>query len=263
MYPSIQQQMVAGVRTAFLDQGKGEPLVALHGIPTSSTLFCLLPPLLSGFRLIAPDLLGHGQTDTPQHGALNFAAYLRHLDAFLTAQAPATFSLLLHDFGGVLGLTWAAAHAERVRSVVLLSTTVFVSLRLVGVYGANLLGGARLLRHALPWTLQRPGTLDPQVLDLWAAPWTRRRLWRGMDHFSGARLRHMRRLLPGVPWRISLLWGKDDLVFPVRHAQRIAALCSEAELVTIPRCGHWSPLDAPEEVAYHVRHFCGKAGNTV
>src|SRR2546425_1976980 len=50
--------VVGAVRTAYLDIGDGEPIVALHGIPTSSLLFDPLAPHLEGFRLIAPDLLG-------------------------------------------------------------------------------------------------------------------------------------------------------------------------------------------------------------
>lgn len=101
---------VAGVSTAYLDTGKGEPIVALHGIPTSSWLFEPLVPHLQGYRVIAPDLLGQGGTETPPHGRLVAAAYRRHLGVFLDQLPIEPCHLLLHDFGGILGLAWAARH---------------------------------------------------------------------------------------------------------------------------------------------------------
>ena len=78
-----KSRVIASVTTAFVDHGSGEPLVALHGIPTSSALFVGLIPYLGGFRVLAPDLLGQGETQTPNVGKLGFAAYRGHLQAFL------------------------------------------------------------------------------------------------------------------------------------------------------------------------------------
>jgi len=102
--------VLEGITTCYLDAGSGEPLVALHGIPTSSALFEPLVPFLKGYRLIAPDLLGQGDTDVPGTGPLGYAAYARHLRTFLEAVPPPTFHLLVHDLGGILGLEWACDH---------------------------------------------------------------------------------------------------------------------------------------------------------
>ena len=111
-YRGAHNRIVDGIQTAYLDVGDGEPLVALHGIPTSSALFAPLLPRLAGYRLIAPDLLGQGRTEVPAHGRLGFAEYLNHLDVFLREVPPSVFHLLVHDFGGVLGMTWAMANAN-------------------------------------------------------------------------------------------------------------------------------------------------------
>src|SRR5512143_2967404 len=92
-----------GVRTAYLDAGAGDPVVAIHGVPTSSELFEPLLPALAGSRLLAPDLLGQGDTAAPR-GALGWDRYAAHLDAFLAAVAPPRFDLVVHDMGGPLGL---------------------------------------------------------------------------------------------------------------------------------------------------------------
>jgi pimeloyl-ACP methyl ester carboxylesterase len=250
------KRIVDGIQTSYLDVGDGEPIVALHGIPTSSALFAPLVPRLAGYRLIAPDLLGQGQTEVPPRGSLGFATYLKHLDAFLSDVPPARFHLLVHDFGGVLGMTWAMGNADRVKSIVVLSTTVTPSTRVALLGAANLLIGARGLRHLMPWTLVRSRVLSPELLQNWAGPWTRRRLLRGLDFFSPSRLQQLRERLAGFPRPVLLVWGTNDQVFPLSHAKVLQEMLPLATMVKIPRCGHWSTLDAPEEVAESVTTFC-------
>lgn len=255
--PEPRQTVLNGVLTSYVDVGEGEPIVALHGIPTSSALFVPLVPHLQGYRLIAPDLLGQGRTATPAAGRLDFAAYLEHLGAFLDMIPPRTFHLLVHDFGAVLGLTWATRHLDRVRSVTVLSTTVAFGPRVVLLVGANLILGPRIIEWLLPWTLQRSkNALPPRLQREWAMPWTRRRLLRGMDHFSATHLRNLREHLGVVTRPVLVLWGEADTVFPVSHGEQLRKALPNAVLETIPACGHWAPLDAPCEVAKHVRAFC-------
>ncbi len=241
---------VGDIATAFLDSGEGETIVALHGIPTSSRLFSPLLPLLDRHRLIAPDLLGQGLTAAPPTGPLDHAAYAGHLRGFLSLVPPARFHLLIHDLGGVLGLDWAAENADRVKTLTILSTTITESLR-VGklLYGANLLLGRSLLRWGMESTLKRPRKLDPALMDEWIEPWTRRRVLRGMDHFAGRHLRRIRGKLDGLRVPTRLIWGAEDNIFPMPHASAIAEAFPKASLCTIPRCGHWSTFDAPDEVA--------------
>ena len=258
--PEPKQAVVNGLSTSYFDVGEGEPVVALHGIPTSSALFAPLVPHLRGYRLIAPDLLGHGRTEIPAAGKLDFQAYLEHLEAFLDAIPPRKFHLLVHDFGAVLGLTWATRHLERLRSVIVLSTTVTFGPRIVLLVGANLILGPRVIEWFMPWTLQRSRNVLPRELRReWARPWTRRRLLRGMDHFSPTHLRGIRGRLGVVTRPVLLLWGQADNVFPVSHADRLRSALPNAVLKTIPECGHWAPLDAPSEVAQHVCAFCAGA----
>jgi haloalkane dehalogenase len=254
-----QRRSIAAVETCFLDHGDGEPIVALHGIPTSSALFEPLLPELRGFRLIAPDLLGQGETEVPRTGRLNFAAYSRHLAAFLEDVAPPSFHLVLHDFGGVLGLTWANAHPERVRSVVLLSTTVTPSWRIAFLYLTSLLFGREALRWGIARTLRRNPHGHLRLARHWAFPWTRRRCLRGLDHFDRGNLQKAVEGLRALARAPLVVWGEDDAVFPVAHARAILRESPDAKLITIAGCGHWSPLDAPAEVGRAIREFLSRS----
>ena len=255
MLTERKRASIAGVPTAFLDAGRGEAVVALHGVPTSAALFEPLLPHLAGYRVIAPDLLGQGETGTPTRGRLDYAAYEAHLEAFLGAVAPPHFHLIVHDFGGLLGLVWAAKHPGRIRSIVVLSTTVTRSLRITGLSAANLLFGKSFVRRVLPLTLKRGRPIVPLPADVWAAPWTRRRILRSRDLFSEPHLERLRSGLGRIDAPVMLIWGEDDDVFPLSSTSRLVDHLPQATLVTIPRCGHWPTIDAPEEVAEHVRVF--------
>ena len=256
---SIQLDSVA---TAYLDAGQGETIVALHGIPTSSLLFAPLLPHLSNYRLIAPDLLGQGRTETPTTGHLDYSAYADHLHAFLCAVPPEHFHLLVHDLGGVLGLDWATENTERLKSLIILSTTVTESIR-VGklLYAANLVLGQHLLRWGMQSTLNRPQRLDNALMEEWIRPWSRRRILRGMDHFAGRHLRRIRSKLGRLQVPVLVVWGEQDRIFPLRHASSIIQASPEAKMRTIKQCGHWSPLDAPEEIAQFITEFFSARGH--
>jgi haloalkane dehalogenase len=120
---------VDGVRLARLDEGTGHPVVLVHGVPTWSYLWRgVLPPLLAaGLRTIAVDQLGFGRSDKPPsrdwftYDRL-VASFTAHLDA-LRLEEPIT--LVVHDWGGPVGLRWAMDHPEQVARLVLLDTGVF------------------------------------------------------------------------------------------------------------------------------------------
>jgi len=101
--PLRKSVQLYGVATAYLDVGQGDDGRSSR-IPTSSLLFAPLgPPLSTYYRLIAPDFLGQGGTETPTTGPLDYSAYADHLHAFMRAVPLELFHLLVHDFGGVLG----------------------------------------------------------------------------------------------------------------------------------------------------------------
>lgn len=245
-----------GIPTAYLDHGEGEPIVALHGIPTSSLLFAPLLPCLHHYRLIAPDLLGQGHTEVPPTGPLDYSAYADHLRAFLEVVPPTRFHLVVHDLGGVLGLDRATDHVERVQSLIILSTTLTESLR-VGtlLYAANVVFGQSVLRWGMPSTLTRPQSLDPALKEEWIRPWSRRRILRGTDHFARHHLRRIRAKLDRLRMPILIVWGEQDNIFPLRHASNIIQALPQAQLRVIPQCGHWSPVDTPDDIAQSMVEF--------
>jgi haloalkane dehalogenase len=114
---------VLGARMAYHERGEGTPVLFLHGNPTSSYLWRDVIPELTGLgRLIAPDLIGMGDSaKLPNPGAntYRFTTHRDHLGAFIDAVIGPGESLVLvvHDWGSALGFDWANRHRGRVRGI--------------------------------------------------------------------------------------------------------------------------------------------------
>jgi len=106
------------------DHGDGNPVVLLHGNPTSSYLWRNVIPELTGqARCLAPDLIGMGRSGKPGI-AYRFADHARYLDAWFEELEVDGVTLVGHDWGGALGFDWAARHPGRVRGIAFMETIV-------------------------------------------------------------------------------------------------------------------------------------------
>jgi len=108
---------VSGKRMAYVEAGEGDPIVFLHGNPTSSYLWRNVMPHCEGLgRLIAPDLIGMGDSeklDDSGPDRYRFVEHREYLDGVLEALGVSeNVTLVLHDWGSVLGFDWANRHRE-------------------------------------------------------------------------------------------------------------------------------------------------------
>ncbi len=113
---------VRDAEMAYVDEGEGDPVVLLHGNPTSSYLWRnVIPHLRQHGRCLAPDLIGMGASDklpAPGPGTYSFEAHATYLEGFLAAVgATERVTLVLHDWGSALGFDWAARHPDAVRGI--------------------------------------------------------------------------------------------------------------------------------------------------
>src|ERR1700743_3167285 len=129
-FPSQKQRRrVLGREMAFVDVGRGDPIVLLHGNPTSSYLWRnVLPHLEPLGRCIAPDLIGMGDSDKlPDSGpgSYRFVEHRRLLDALLDAlDVRDRVTLVVHDWGSALGFDWANRHRKAVKGIAFMEAIV-------------------------------------------------------------------------------------------------------------------------------------------
>jgi haloalkane dehalogenase len=111
---------------AYVDTGSGEPVVFLHGNPTSSYLWRNVIPHVEGIaRCLAPDLIGMGESGKASGGSYRFRDHARYLDTWFEALGlTRDLTLVVHDWGSALGFDWAERHRARVRGLVYLEAIV-------------------------------------------------------------------------------------------------------------------------------------------
>lgn len=110
---------------SYVDIGAGEPVVFLHGNPTSSYLWRNVIPHVEGLgRCLAPDLVGMGDSGAAPDGSYRFVDHARYLDAWFEALGLTNVTLVVHDWGSALGFYWAYRHPERVRGIAYMEAVV-------------------------------------------------------------------------------------------------------------------------------------------
>jgi len=116
---------VLDTEMAYVDVGAGDPVVFLHGNPTSSYLWRNVIPHVGALgRCLAPDLVGMGDSGRAPAGSYRFVDHARYLDAWFEVLGLRRATLVVHDWGSALGFDWARRHPERVRGVVYMEALV-------------------------------------------------------------------------------------------------------------------------------------------
>ena len=119
---------VHGKSMAYVDEGKGDPVIFLHGNPTSSYLWRNIIPYVEPIgRVIAPDLIGMGDSDKLEHSgpsSYTFKEHCHYLFSFIGQLELDRVTFVVHDWGSALGFYWASLHAERVKAIVYMEAIV-------------------------------------------------------------------------------------------------------------------------------------------
>ena len=121
---TLQFTDVLGSQMAFVDVGEGDPILFLHGEPTSSYLWRNIMPHLEGQgRLVAPDNIGFGKSDQPDLDYV-FADHYRYIEAFIEKLDLQNITLVVHDWGSGLGLHYARLHPDNVKGIVTMESII-------------------------------------------------------------------------------------------------------------------------------------------
>ena len=124
--PQMSRVPVLDTEIAYVDRGMGDPIVFLHGNPTSSYLWRHVIPHLEGLgRCLAPDLVGMGESGKAKDGSYRFADHARYLDQwFESLGLNQNVTLVMHDWGSALGFHWAHRNLAKVKGLVYMEAIV-------------------------------------------------------------------------------------------------------------------------------------------
>ena len=185
---AVRDVQVHGARMAYIDEGSGDPIVFLHGNPTSSYLWRnVIPHVRDVGRCIAPDLIGMGRSDKPDIG-YRFVDHALYIDGFLEALGLDRITFVVHDWGSALGFDWAMRHESRVRGLAFMEAIlgpvpsweefppqgreIFQKLRTPGVGEPMVLDHNMFVEQLLPGSVVR--SLSPAEMQHYRAPFVER-----------------------------------------------------------------------------------------
>lgn len=267
-------------RLHYIDEGAGEPIVFVHGTPTWSFLWRhLVRDLRDEYRCIALDHLGFGLSGKPTEGRYTPADHAQNLHAFIKHLGLEDITLVVHDFGGPIGLPYALEHPTNVKQIVLMNTWLWSNEGNRAIEGASrILGGpiGRFLYTRLnfsPRVLLKNGFADKSKLSKIIhrhylapfaipaerhAPWVLARELTGSNDWYDAAWQR-RDVLNHKP--LLLLWGMADKLIPPTQRARWQEAFPHAQFVPMDHVGHFVAEEAPEQASDSIRTFLETSRN--
>ena len=274
----------SGAKMHYLDEGDGEPVVMLHGNPSWSFYYRNLAlALRDGSRVIVPDHIGCGLSDKPGDDQYDYTLQSRVDDIeFLldSLGVKENITLVVHDWGGMIGLACAVRHPERIRKLVILNTGAFFlpdgksfppALRLARTpLGAALIRRFNAFARGAAWVGCKRRRMGGELRDAYAAPynnWANRiatlRFVEDIplapgDKAYGLVYETQEKLKSLAALPMLICWGMKDFVFDRYFLEEWKRRFPGAEIHSFPGCGHYILEDAREEVIPLVKNFIGK-----
>jgi haloalkane dehalogenase len=262
-----------GLRMHYVDEGDGTPVLLLHGEPTSSYLWRnVIPPLVAaGRRAVAPDLMGFGRSDKPADiGWYSYDRHVASIENLVEALSLSSMTLVVHDWGGPIGLRFAVEHEDLVDRLVILDT---------GIGGGRAPSDTWLrFREVVrtmgptidPVRLIESGTvtgLDDDARAAYAEPFPTPESKAGMlafpelvpaepDHPNTEPMNRVRDALRSWTKPTLVIWGAEDAALPPALAHGFTELIPGAgEPIVVEGAGHFLQEDRPDEVAAAIVRF--------
>ncbi len=261
------------LRMHYVDEGQGEPILLLHGEPTWSYLYRkMIPPLAAHYRVIAPDYIGFGKSDKwTQVEEYTFARHEQNLERLVEALDLQNMTIVVQDWGGPIGLVYAANHPERVARLVILNTGLFSGQQPLSpglqdwrkymAQTPDLAVGKMISRATRP-----SGGISPQVEAAYDAPFPAQVAKAGVTAFpaiiptsphepGAAEMQHAVEVLKQWNKPALVMFSDSDPIFSVELGRRMQAMIPGAQFSVIEGAGHFLQEEKGEIIAQRMLDF--------
>jgi len=272
----VQYLTLHGHRRAFVKAGQGPVLLLLHGLGCDHTTWePVIDALAKRYTVIAPDLLGHGRSAKPR-ADYSVGGYANAMRDLITVLGVDKVTVVGHSFGGGIAMQFAYQFPERTERLILVASgglgpEVTPAIRAITTPGFHQVLGVLTLpgvRHvgmaglrALSATpLKHARDLDEvaNIYDSFKDPYARaaiRHVVRAVVDWNGQIVTMADRAYLTEAMPMCVVWGRDDRVIPVRHANNVGELAPKARVEVIPNAGHFPHKDHPHRFAKIVHEF--------
>ncbi len=272
----VQYVTIHGHRRAFVKKGTGPAILLLHGMACDHTTWLpIIDKLAEKHTVIAPDLLGHGRSDKPR-ADYSVGGYANGMRDLLTVLGIDRVTVVGHSLGGGVAMQFAYQYPERTERLALVApgglgsevTPIIKAVTLPGFHTVMGLLTAPGVRHGISRAMRRLNRMDhaavrdlgeiADIIEHLKDPRERRALAhvvRACIDLRGQIITMVDRAYLAQEMPMCVLWGEDDMVIPVSHAQHIRQLVPEARVHIIPGMGHFPHKDAPDQTVEVLRRF--------
>lgn len=272
-----------GFAMHYVDEGHGEPIVCLHGEPTWGYLYRrFIPPLAQTHRVVVPDHMGFGKSETPRDRPYTLKSHVENLAALIDALDLRDITLVIQDWGGPIGAAYALRHPGRVKRLFLLNTlsgygrastarlTPWFSFvkkhheagtlhEVLGHLGANVLSIMKIIGF------ENSAVVDEHWLAAYSAPFATKDDCIGalefpLDALLGRILPYVREGFPMVgnltaKSAMLVVGMKDKAIAPDVQIADFRTVWPGRPIVRLPEAGHFSQEDAPETIVALIQAF--------
>lgn len=262
------------VRIHYIDEGKGDPILCLHGNPTWSFYFRNIVKAFSATnRVVALDHLGCGYSDKPQDFSYNLSTHIAHVEKLILELDLKKITLLLHDWGGAIGMGLTLKKPERIKNVILLNTAAFrskdipkrIALLKIKGFSSFLIRRANLFCRAATY-MTTVKKLPQEIKKAYLAPYSNfhdrvaieafvRDIPLSKSHKTYSLLNKIEKGLKDFKCPVLILWGEKDFCFHKGFLKQWETFFPNAKVHLFKNAGHYVLEDEPLATTKLIRDF--------
>ena len=264
---------VHGNKLHYIDEGRGETILFVHGTPSWSFDFRnVIKALRESFRCIAIDHIGFGLSDKPEHYNYATINHSKTLAMFIHAKQLRDFTLVVHDFGGPIGLSFAIHHPEKVKNLVILNSWLWSSkndpdyIKLSKILKSPLLPFLyRYLNFSARFILPKSfgdHKISSKTLKQYTKPFANKAQRNGTLAFAKSLLNdqewfeeiwNRKQSISSKP--ILLIWGMKDPVIKPHYLDKFLNGFTNSKAIKLETIGHFPQEEQPDQVASEIKNL--------
>lgn len=266
-------------KMCFIDEGEGDPLLFLHGNPTWSYINRhFITPLACHRRVIAPDHLGFGRSDKPSDAPYTLHWHIKNITEMIISLDLQNITLIVHDWGGPIGLGFATEHYSRIKRLVIFNSWAFrinhgtklhpilASVRKPIIGERLVLEKNFLIEQGIPAGIYKKELITPITMNAYRAPFSEPNSRRAIlelvrnipltaEHPSNQIITRTENRLHLLDIPVAIIWGTQDPVFPPTFVNKWKYHFPSAKVYLLSEASHFLQEDEPGQILSILQDF--------
>lgn len=262
------------VSMSYVDEGQGDVILCVHGNPTWSYFYRnLIRRFKKNYRVIAPDHIGMGLSDQPEHYAYNLEQHVQNLTELINKLDLKNITIVAHDWGGAISMGYAVNHPQNIKKIILMNTAAFrssfipkrINILKTPIIGKFLIEKFNLFAYPATFmAVEKP--LKKSIKKGFLFPYKKTSSRMAITSFvhdipmnekhpTYNYLKNIEEKLKVLTCPIYLLWGAKDFCFNLSFLNQWKEFFPKAKVDIYPHYGHYLLEDAGEDILNKMESF--------